>query len=475
MVGFLISFSPTFLHSINNGKNFLAVERAYADLQVAALRPIEMFLPGSGSGIPFLKQLSAFYENQCIFRKSFDHCESMAPYLGLVGCMGFILLFGTSIYYIITKQQGKISGWLWFAMFLIAFSIVGGLNGFLGLGKFYLLRSANRYSIYLIAISIIYLAIFLSTNPLFFRKWIIKGVALVFLFLACAEPMLPRLQGANIHAMGLSKFESDKKFAADLEKSLPEGAMVFNFPVIELPERGTYAIFRPSFFTEKIRYSFGALAGRARDAWQVEVEKLPLNLMVEKLKEFGFSGILIYQGEDLSDEHKLAVEIASNYFKKSYFPGIISTFGDFEFFAFDPTPNPVFPPVQPMYVNNWWINQIQPEGFTVNSADKESKWRWATHASAVIEVFNEQPTPRRLILRGSALGITESEVQVYVKQKMVFSGKISSDRPIEFLTNPIEVGGHKAVRFELKSDQKPVLREGRKFSFAVADLQAIWE
>jgi hypothetical protein len=142
--GFLFGFGPTLIHAMSEGKNFEAVTRYYGELQKLALRPIEMFLPGSDSGIPGLKQLSAFYENQCLFRQRFEFSESMAVYLGIVGCLGFVLLFGLTVYYVLSRQQFKISGWFWFALFLIAFAIVGGLNGFLGLGKFYLLRSANR-------------------------------------------------------------------------------------------------------------------------------------------------------------------------------------------------------------------------------------------------------------------------------------------------------------------------------------------
>lgn len=475
VAGLLLGFRPTLLYAIEEGKNFEAVTRYYGDLQKLALRPVEMFLPGSGSGIPILKQLSAFYENQCEFRKNFEFSESMASYLGLVGVFGFLLLFGITIYFILSRQQNKIPGWFWFVLFLIAFSVVGGLNGFLGLGKFYFLRNTNRYSIYITVICLIYLGIFFSSKPFYQKKWLMWLVATALLLTSIFEPILPRLQGAPYHPPAISKYESDKKFAMDLENILPEKSMVFNYPVIELPERGTYAYFRPAFFTDKLRYSFGALAGRARETWQLDVEKLTLNQMVLKLQEYGFSGILIYKGDDLSDEQKIASNQASDFFIQNQFSRTISPAGDFEFFAFNPNPNPLFPPVQPMYVNNWWSTQIQPAGFTNDSGSEESEWRWATHASAMVEVFNEQPDAKRLILRGRALGISECEVQVFVKQKMVFSGKISPNAPVEFSTDPIEVIGHKAVRFEFKSDRKPVVREGRKFSFAVADLEAIWE
>jgi hypothetical protein len=473
--GFVLAFGPTILHSMREGKNFEAVKRFYGQMQKSALRPIEMFLPGSHSGVPGLKQLSAFYENQCLFRQNFETSGSMQAYLGIVGCLGFLLLFGITAYYVLSRQQFKISGWFWFALFLIAFSVVGGLNGFLGLAKFYFLKSSNRYSIYITAICLIYFAMFLSSNSIIFKKWISWVIAALLFLLVTAEPLFAKKKFSGLYTAGLSLYESDRQFGMSLEKHLPAGAMVFNFPVIQLPERGTYAIFRPSFFTDNIRYSFGSIVGRARDTWQLEIEKLPLNLAVENLKKYGFSGILIYNGKDLSEEQKIAANQAADFFKQNQFSRIISPAGDFEFFAFNPNPKPVFPPVRPMYVNNWWSTQIQPAGFTNDSGGEESGWRWTTHASAIVEVFNKQPDAKRLILRGRVLGISECEVEIFVKQKMVFSGKISPGAPVEFSTESIEVAGHKAVRFEFKSDRKPFVQEGKKFCFAVSDLEARWE
>lgn len=473
--GFLIGYAPALLYSLREGKNFEAVTRYYGELQMLALRPIEMFLPGSNSGIPGLKQLSAFYENQCIFRKNFEFSESMAPYLGLVACLGFLLLFGITFYYVLSKQQFKISGWFWFALILIAFAIVGGLNGFLGLGKFYLLRSSNRYSIYITAISLIYFAILLSRNPLFFNRWISCSAAAALMILITVEPLLANKKFSSLYSSGHLMYNSDKQFGIKMENSLPSGAKIFNFPVVELPERGTYAFFRPTFFTDKIRYSFGALAGRARDTWQLEVEKLQFDEMVEKLKEFGFSGIVIYKGAGLSEETMREVNRASEFFKENQFPSIISEFGDFEFFAFVPNPNPIFPPVQPMYVNNWWSSRIQPAGIEEKFCASETEWRWATHSSAIIEVFNEQKSSRRLSLQGRVFGFSDSDLLIHTRGQTVFSGKIMMNSPLDFKTIPIEVAGHKAIRFEFKTDRKPKSIDGRKFSFGVADLKAKWE
>ena len=137
--------------------------------------------------------------------------------------------------------------------------------------------------------------------------------------------------------------------------------------------------------------------------------------MVLQLREYGFSGIVLYRGADLSSEQMLAAKQASEYFQKNHFSSIISDFGDFEFFAFDPNPNSIFPPVQPLFVNNWWSSRIQPSGIEIKSLEGDADWRWATHATAMVEVFNEQKSGRQLSLVGRVLGTNDSELQILVR------------------------------------------------------------
>jgi hypothetical protein len=205
------------------------------------------------------------------------------------------------------------------------------------------------------------------------------------------------------------------------------------------------------------------------------VEKLPPDAIVNKLKAYGFSGILIYRGQNLSDRQKVAAKQLADFLFQNGYPNFKSSAGDFEFFGFEPDSQYVFPPAQPMFVNNWWGSEIQASNSPVVEEGVESVWRWATQSTALAEIFNEQSSPRRLVLRGKVVGAMDSGFQILVKGKSVYSGKISSNTPVEFSTDAIEVVGQKAVRFEFKSDQKPVVREGRKFSFAVCELEAMWE
>src|SRR5205823_5577437 len=74
---------------------------------------------------------------------------------------------------------------------------------------------------------------------------------------------------------------SDQKFVAEIESTFPEGAMVFQIPVMDFPEsplrtESSYDHLRPYLYTRHLRSSFGSMKGRPREQWQHDVEKLSL-------------------------------------------------------------------------------------------------------------------------------------------------------------------------------------------------------
>jgi hypothetical protein len=84
-----------------------------------------------------------------------------------------------------------------------------------------------------------------------------------------------------------------------MEDNLPHGSMVFQMPVMSFPEAppiqelSGYEQLRPYFVTKTLRFSFGSVRGRNREAWQWEVEKMPVPEMVSALERYGFGAIYI--------------------------------------------------------------------------------------------------------------------------------------------------------------------------------------
>jgi len=75
--------------------------------------------------------------------------------------------------------------------------------------------------------------------------------------------------------------------------------MVFQMPVMVFPDSvpannvSGYEMLRPYFVTKTLRFSFGSVRGRNREAWQWEMEQLPPAEMAEELEKYGFSAIYI--------------------------------------------------------------------------------------------------------------------------------------------------------------------------------------
>jgi hypothetical protein len=157
-------------------------------------------------------------------------------------------------------------------------------------------RATNRYSVFLLALGLIFLAGRLSQWTRGWRRvWSVSlasGLLAVGLF-----DQIPAMGTAE--NVSSAKFNSDRVFGAELEKALPPGAMVFQLPFVEFPEaRSTqrladYEMFRPYLHTSTLRFTYGALKNRARSRWYREYAALPPAELVRKLEANGFSAIYI--------------------------------------------------------------------------------------------------------------------------------------------------------------------------------------
>ena len=85
---------------------------------------------------------------------------------------------------------------------------------------------------------------------------------------------------------------------AALESSLPPGAMLFMLPLVVSSPRAApcsgadeYEHLRPYLHARRLRFSFGADKGRARESWQIEAASRPPAQMVADLERYGFAGI----------------------------------------------------------------------------------------------------------------------------------------------------------------------------------------
>jgi phosphoglycerol transferase len=239
--------------------------------------------------------------------------ESQTAYIGIIAVIGLgILLIGGFA----RASAGKLPqhpALFWFAVVVFAFALVGGINYFLGAFGFQFLRASNRYSIYLSAIGLFYLSFLISRfgrQPVF-----MAGLCAVILPLGVYDqvPKIPQWLHDR-RAEEQDRFRTDREFFPEMERRLPEGGLVFQFPVHGFPESGPvhemgdYEHFRPYLHTKGLRFSYGTVKGREGSDWQAALAtKTPEDVRKELVeREFGY--LLINRrayrdrGEDLKNQ-----------------------------------------------------------------------------------------------------------------------------------------------------------------------------
>jgi len=90
--------------------------------------------------------------------------------------------------------------------------------------------------------------------------------------------------------------DSDRTFTKEMESRLPLGSMVFQLPVVDFPEAfpgACYDHFRPYLFAQHLRFSYGAVKGRARDEWVHALNSVSAAEAIGILKRYGFAAIYV--------------------------------------------------------------------------------------------------------------------------------------------------------------------------------------
>jgi len=297
------------------GSNPGAVVRGIEGMERAALKLPDLFLPP----VYHRSEVIARFGVDNYFKKTYLKGEVWSPYLGIIGIIGFIWLFIESFYFVIKGRLSCVSIQAWQVLWIILYSIVGGVTLLVGTFGFQVFRSTNRYSLIILCIVLIF----------FFRKlseycprkivWIVALVVFAIgltdqipvnsfsperikwggSFVSNYRDLTPVTYAKDITELNKEKIGSDREFTKDLEKALPESSMIFQLPVIDFPEgerpngMGDYEHFRPFFYSKDLRYSFGTNKGREQDKWQKEVMGRSIYETLRILEDRGFSALYI--------------------------------------------------------------------------------------------------------------------------------------------------------------------------------------
>jgi hypothetical protein len=203
--------------------------RNLPSLELYGLKLPELFLPAGYHKIELWSNIGqSLYYSQALIKG-----EVWGPYLGFVGiiCLCFMLVHQC---YRVMKYGAALLHPLSFQVLWITFfSMVGGLNLLLGVIGFQYLRATNRFSIWILAIVLLYVCSFVRTTKLNKSSQVIAAVLVVSAIFLDLPKEISYAQRAEI----ARAIESDRQFVREIETALDTPKAVI-LPAMVYPENG---------------------------------------------------------------------------------------------------------------------------------------------------------------------------------------------------------------------------------------------
>ena len=296
-----LAVSPTLVYAYLHGPNPQVAQRPIADADAYGLRITQLLLPVSGHRIPYFARLKAVYNEH---GTGAPVNENDTDSLGVVGAVGFLVLIGGLC--AATVPDRPLWQRLWPLSMLNVWAVLLGTIG--GFGCLFALtvtagiRAYNRISPYIAFLCFSALIVIIdhlwqswATSPA--RRNVFQGGLIILLavglFDQTTAAFVPDYAGTK------GAFLNDRDFVAQIEGSMPQGAMVFQLPYHPWPEAGSenrmqdYDLLRPYLHSSHLRWSYGGMRGRNGDTWNRHVAGQPVAQMLQDLSCGGFQGLYV--------------------------------------------------------------------------------------------------------------------------------------------------------------------------------------
>lgn len=278
----------TLTYGALHGRNPAALERSLAEVDVYALKPVELFLPRGAFATWLSPAAEKLYYSQLP-----RNAESGSAYLGLAGGIALLVLLAATLAALLAPERRRPPPEAWPAILALLFAIAGGAGMALAIAGIEVFRAGNRASILLLAIALLFAARTISAWP-----WRRQAALLLVAGALGLGDQLPRRDTERERAAA-ALFEADARLAAQLEAAIPGGA-IFQLPVALYPEvppidrLEPYELLRLYFHSETLRFSFGHHKGRGHERWQREILALPWPEAIPALRRKGFAAVAVY-------------------------------------------------------------------------------------------------------------------------------------------------------------------------------------
>ena len=292
----MVNLAPSLLHRYTEGRNPEVAVRPMREVDVYALRPLQMMLPSFQHRSPTLSTWTRKYEAGTPFVN-----ENRSAALGLLGSAGLLLMLLALLAGHRVMQSLPAFGTAARASAVaLLLSIAGGGGTLIALALSPQFRALNRISVviafFAIAALLLLIQHALSKAPGRLRpgRWgALVALLLLVVGLWDQIPSSVRPPSRWIAA----RYNSDRAFVQRIESQVPAGSRILQLPYIAFPEapalhtEGPYSPLRGFLHSEHLRWSYGGMHGRTADLWHRALAEKALPERVRIAAASGFNGI----------------------------------------------------------------------------------------------------------------------------------------------------------------------------------------
>ncbi|MFA4888687.1 MAG: hypothetical protein WC628_03835 [Candidatus Omnitrophota bacterium] len=393
ILGVLINTSPRILYCLKHGKNVSANYRSPQESEVYGLRITQLVFPASYHRIPLLAKFKQRYNTSAPLVNENDMAS-----LGFVGSIGFLMLL-IWLFYRSHKPDKRLDVITRLSFLNISAVLLGTIGGFGSIFAYLIspmLRGNNRVSIFIAFFSLLAFFLFLEHLIDFKKSRAIRFFYYLFLFFLLIIGIFDQTSSSTPNYGCLKKrYEQDADFIRNIEFSVPANAMIFQLPYLGFPEAPgihnlpVYGHFRGYLNSKALRWTYGAMRGRANDIWQKDVAAKPVDEFLANISKAGFRGIYIDRGGYADKAVALETELTN----KLRIRPLVNNNNTLLFFRLLPS--------EAGEVLLWGDRFFYLEG------TKDNNWRWGNSGGELTIINNRKVTMQARIQMSLATGYDE--------------------------------------------------------------------
>jgi hypothetical protein len=315
-----VNLAPSLSNRSAHGAN-VTIKRTTIEADQFGLRLTDLLLPVQQHRFGPLSHVNQRYTEAT----STGYCEACFENLGAVGSAGLLWLAVVALASIagvagaasaLQRRRGLLasSAYRSAALGVALCFVLATIGGIASLIAFFLtrdIRGWNRISLLIAFFSLYAVALLLDAGR---RRLAGTGAgrlgATAMLAGVLVFGVLDETSGFFVpkYAKNAAQWRSDERFVQEIEAHIPPGSSIFQLPYVPFPEGygangtsvsapnpnfgTTYELARGYIHSRDLRFSYGAMKGRAAD-WQAELASKPLYLSLAAAAADGFRGLWV--------------------------------------------------------------------------------------------------------------------------------------------------------------------------------------